>query len=98
MSSRIVTSIDARVDRQREEELREGYRQLNNGPQPDGLLHSVLLRGQSGTWRIETTWRDVDALMEVRQSGRPPAALTLLDALGAEHSHDVFTVEQCHSS
>ncbi|MDQ6752154.1 MAG: hypothetical protein M3017_01760 [Actinomycetota bacterium] len=41
-----------------------------------------------------TTWRDLDALMVLRNSGESPAALALLDRLGAEHSHAVFTVEQ----
>jgi hypothetical protein len=93
---RVITSIDARVDPGREQELLDGYRELTNGKQPDGLLGSMLLRGQGGAWRIQTTWRDFDALMAVRSSGRPPAALELLDGLGAEHSHAVFVVEQSH--
>jgi hypothetical protein len=57
------------------------------------LQRSELLRGQEGAWRIQTTWRDVEALMAVRQRGKPPAAMALLDSLGAEHSHTWFTVE-----
>ena len=36
--------------------------------------------------------------MAVRDSGEPPAALALLDSLGAEHSHALFTVEQSHDA
>jgi len=94
MSAEIVTAIDATVDPEREQELLDGYRQMNEAPKPDGLLRSELLRGQGGLWRIQTTWRDRDALMAVRNSGARPAALELLDRVGAEHSHGVFTVEE----
>jgi len=94
MDDRVVTAIDAMVDRSREDDLREGFRQISEGEQPDGLLRSELLRGQSGAWRIQTTWRDRDALVAVRNSGKPPATLELLDRLGAGHSHAVFSIEQ----
>jgi hypothetical protein len=91
---RVITAIDAHVDPELEADLLNGYRELFNGQQPDGMIGSMLLRGQGGAWRIQTTWRDFDALLAVHNSGRPPAALELLDRLGAEHSHTVFVVEQ----
>jgi len=36
--------------------------------------------------------------MAVRNSGEPPAALELLDALGAQHTHAVFSIEQTHTA
>lgn len=98
MSHKVVTVIDATVDREREQDLLDGYRRIKEAPKPDGLLHSELLRGQGGAWRIQTTWRDRDALMAVRSSRRPPAALELLDRVGAEHSHGVFTVEESYQA
>ena len=65
---------------------------------PAGLLGSELLRGQNGAWRIQTLWQDKDALLALRTSGEPPAALALLDRLGAEHSHGLFTVEQSYDA
>jgi len=94
MGDRVVTAIDAKVEEDREDDLCDGFRQISEGEQPDGLLRSELLRRQSGAWRIQTTWRDRDALMAVRNSGKPPAALELLDRLGAEHSHAVFSIEE----
>jgi hypothetical protein len=88
----IVTATDATVDPARETELVHGYRQMIESDQPDGLLRSELLRGQNGVWRIQTTWREMAALQAVRASGKPPAALALLDGLDAEHSHTWFTV------
>jgi hypothetical protein len=94
MSKPVVTSIELKIPAGREHELLDGYAEMNRGPTPDGLIRSELLRSFDGAWRIETTWRDRDALMARRASGEPPAALALLDRLGAEHSHSVFTVEQ----
>ncbi len=96
MSGEVVTAIDAKVDQNREQELFQGYRQLKEAPRPDGLLHSELLHGQGGMWRVQTTWRDRESLMAIRKGGNPPAALELLDRLGAEHSHGVFTVEESY--
>ena len=98
MSTRIVTFVDVNVAADREQELLDGFRQMNEGSKPRGLLRSELLRGQNGEWRIQTVWRDMDALMAVRNSGKPPAALALLDSLGAEHSHALFTVEQSYDA
>ncbi len=96
MGAEVVTAVDATVDPEREQDLLDGYRQMQEAPKPDGLLRSELLRGQGGLWRIQTTWRDRDALIAVRQSGRPPAALELLDRIGSEHSHGVFAVEESY--
>jgi hypothetical protein len=92
----IVTAIDAVVAVDREQELLAGFAAINAETEPDGLVRSELLRGQDGRWRIQTTWRDFDALMAVRDSGEPPAALRLLESIGAAHSHAVFVVEQRH--
>jgi len=92
----VVTSIDAIVSPDREQDLLDGFRAMNEVPKPDGLMRSELLRGQGGTRRIQTVWRDRAALMAVRDSGKPPAALELLDRVGAEHSHGVFSVQQSY--
>jgi heme-degrading monooxygenase HmoA len=92
----IVTAIDAVVAADRESDLLEGFASLNASTKPDGLVRSELLRGQDGAWRIQTTWRDRDAVIALRQSGEPPAALRLLESIGATHTHAVFTVEQRH--
>ncbi len=97
MSQPVVTVIDAVVPPDREQALLEGFQQLSSGAQPEGLVRSELLRGQGGAWRIQTTWRDLVALRTLRAIGEPPAALALLDDLGVEHAHGVFTIEQVHA-
>src|SRR5262245_2077196 len=89
----VVTAVDAQVDPAREPELIDGFQRMSDGNKPDGLVRSELLRGQEGTWRIQTTWRDFDSLMAMRKSGQPPAALELLESVGATHSHAWCTVE-----
>jgi hypothetical protein len=96
MNQLVVTTIDTRVQTQDEQDLLDGFSQINRATKPDGLVRSELLRGQEGAWRIQTTWRGREALLAVRDSGEPPAALALLDRLGAEHTHGVFTVEQTY--
>ncbi len=60
-------------------------------------MRSDLLRGRDGAWRIATVWRDRSALMALREGGAPPAALALLDRLGVQHTHAVFTLEQSYA-
>ncbi|MEX5258132.1 antibiotic biosynthesis monooxygenase [Kocuria arenosa] len=94
MSAAVVTTTDTTIEPEREQDLIEGFRRMVAGPRPDGLVRSELLRGQGGAWRIQTTWRDRDALMALRAAGELPAALALLDRLGAPHSHSVHTMEE----
>jgi hypothetical protein len=96
MGDQVVTVVDAQVDPAREDDLLDGYRRLNESEQPLGLVRSELLRGQGGYWRIQTTWQDLEALMALRSTGRPPAALELFESVGAEHTHAWFTVEQSY--
>ncbi|MEX5295509.1 hypothetical protein QYM41_09530 [Kocuria sp. CPCC 205268] len=93
MSAQVVTTIDTVIEAEHEEDLIEGFRRMTAGPRPEGLIRSELLRGQGGAWRIQTTWRDREALLALRATGEPPAAVALLDRLGARHSHTVHTVE-----
>jgi hypothetical protein len=94
MGAACITTVDAQIQSGREQDLVDGFKKMIQGPRPDGLLRSELLRGQDGAWRIQSTWRDVDALRAMRASGEPPAALALLESIGAEHSHAWFIVEE----
>jgi hypothetical protein len=96
MGTPLMTAVSATVDVAREEELVSGFRELISGGLPEMILRSELLRGRDGTWRIQTLWRDYDALMGARGSGERPAALELFERLGADHAHEVFTVEASH--
>lgn len=92
---RILTAVTLVVPPDREAELLTGYRELTaDGPVPEGLLRSELLRGEGGRWLVHTLWRDREAILAARRSGAQPAALVLAERVGAEHSHEVLTVEQ----
>jgi hypothetical protein len=45
---RVLTTIDTTVQAEREQDLLDGFTEMNDGPKPDGLLRSELLRGQAG--------------------------------------------------
>ena len=66
---KILTVVDAVVPAEREAELLDGFRRLLASEKPEGFLGSELLRGQEGRWRIQTTWRDLDAVRALRASG-----------------------------
>ena len=92
---RILTSVALVVPVERQDEVVPAYRTLMaDGPRPEGLLRSELLRGQGGRWLIQTLWRDREAILSARNAGAKPAALLLAEQVGAEHSHDVLTVEE----
>lgn len=93
MGAAIVATVDTMIEPEHEQDLINGFHQMTAGPRPEGLLRSELLRGQGKAWRIQTTWRDRDSLLVQRATGEPPAALALLERLGAPHSHSVYTVE-----
>lgn len=96
MNTTVITSVEAVVDAAREQELLDGYRQMTARAWPDGLLRAELLRGREGRWRLQSTWRDMQAILTLRASGVRPAALDLLESVGAKHEHAVFTVEQSY--
>lgn len=91
---KIMTSVSAIIPADREDDLLDGYRALIAGGKPEGLLRSELLRGQEGKWLIQTLWRDRAAILAARASGELPTALVLLQRVGAEHVHDLLTVEE----
>ena len=92
---RILTSVALVVPEDRDGDVLPAYRTLiADGHRPDGLLRSELLRGQGGRWVVQTLWRDREAIVAARESGARPAALLLAAQVGAEHSHDVLTVEE----
>jgi len=93
-TAKILTSVTAVVPAEREAAFLHGYRSMLDAPKPDGLLRSALLRGQNGTWLIQTLWRDRDAIAGARDPSKSlPPALALCEQVGATHSHEVLTVE-----
>ena len=87
-----VVTLDVSPDQ--EPGLLSGYSELTAaGERPEGLVRSELLRGQGGRWQIQTLWRDREAILQARRSGAQPPALVLAERVGAQHSHEVYSVE-----
>ncbi len=97
MDNAVVIAVDTTVTPEQERALLDSYRQMIEEPWPDGLLRAELLRGQNGVWRLQSTWRDKQALLTLRASGARPAAVQLLERLGVVHSHGIFSVEQSYT-
>ena len=93
MGQAIMGVVTARVAPAREEEFLSGIREILAAEKPEGFLRYEVLRGRDGLWLIHSLWRDREAMSVLRAEGKTPAALLLLDRVGATHSHDLFTVE-----
>lgn len=93
----ILTEVAATVSEERVAELQAGYAELVNGPLPDGLLRTELLRGPDGQWRIQTLWRDREALDAMRTS-EEPAAPKLFRQVEAEPTLAVLEVTSTMST
>ena len=65
----------------------------DRGPDPNVIVRSELLRGQDGSWQIQTLWRDLAALRAVRDAGQLPSALAVMERLGAPDSQTHLFVE-----
>lgn len=94
MPETILTEVSAPVAPDRETDLIAGFRELLAGPLPDGLVRTELLRGPDGEWRVNSLWRDRQALDAMRAGSEPPAAPTLFRKVGAEPTLRVFQVEE----
>lgn len=79
----VMTEVRSAVDGSREAELVAGFEALLAQPLPEGLVRTELLRGEEG-WRIQSLWRDRQALAAMRASTDEPAAPALFRSVGAE--------------
>ena len=87
----VLTEVRAMVHPSREDDFVAGFRRLVAGPTPDGLLRSELVR-TGGEWRIQTLWRDREALEAMRSGGDEPAAPALFRSVGSEPELTVLEV------
>jgi hypothetical protein len=87
-----VTIVEGVVETAREEDLRSAW-EGKTAVLPTGLIESSLLRTEGGTWRIVTVWESKEAVMAMRASGEPPAALAMFEEAGSEPSVSMWAVE-----
>lgn len=95
MADTVLTEVSATVDASRVNDLLVAFDELLRQPTPDGLVRTELVEGDDGHWRIQTLWRDREALMAMRASGEP-AAPALFRSVGAEPSLSVLHVARSH--
>ena len=87
-----VTIVEGAVATAREGDLRSAWEERTT-VLPAGFIESSLLRTEDGTWRIVTVWDSKEAVMAMRASGEPPAALTMFERAGSTPSVSMWTVE-----
>ena len=61
---------------------------------PPGLVESFLFHTEGDTWRIVSIWESKEALMALRASGEPPAALVMFERAGAKPMVSFWDVER----
>ena len=98
MGTQILTEVAARVDAQHEEELLAGFHRLLQGPMPDGLVRTELVRGTDGEWRIQTVWASRAALDAFRSLPAPAPAPTLFRSVGADPRLTILEVAAGHQT
>ena len=87
-----VTIVEGAVEAAREGDLRSAWEAKTAVP-PAGFIESSLLRAEDGTWRIVTVWESKEAVLTMRASGEPPAALAMFEQAGSTPSVSMWTVE-----
>ena len=87
----VLTEVRATVDPARQGDLVAGFEALLAAPPPEGLLRAELLH-LAADWRIQTLWRDRDALMAMRAGTAEPAAPQLFRSVGADPELTIMEV------
>jgi heme-degrading monooxygenase HmoA len=96
MPHKILTEVTAVLAEDRAVDVVSAFDELLRRPTPDGLLRTELLRGQGGQWRIQSLWRDREAVDAMRAGSDPPAAPALFRQLGADPTLNVFEVRSTY--
>jgi heme-degrading monooxygenase HmoA len=88
-----VTIVEGAVEAARESDLLSAWKDKTAGVLPAGFIESSLLRAEGGRWRVVTVWESKEAVMAMRASGEPPAALVMFEQAGSKPSVSMWTVE-----
>ena len=88
----VLTEVRASVDPSRHDAVVEGFEALLAQPRPDGLLRTELLK-VGDEFRIQTLWRDPEALAAMRAGTEEPAAPRLFRSVGGEPQLTVLEVK-----
>lgn len=87
----VLTEVRATFDPSCYEALVAGFEGLLATSRPEGLLRTELLHADD-EWRIQTLWRDSEALAAMRSSTAEPAAPKLVRSVGADPELTVLEV------
>ena len=94
LGGHVLTEVRATVDPSRHEALVAGFEALLAESLPEGLLRTELLYVDD-EWRIQTLWRDREAVAAMRSGTDEPAAPKLFRSVGA---HPELTILEVRAS
>lgn len=91
----VITQVDAHVQPDRWQELRDTYRSMAEEIEPR-MVRTYLLQdtGDRTLWRVATVWKSMAALDEYRRSVETPGAFLLFRSVGAEPTRAIFDVAE----
>jgi hypothetical protein len=98
MPGEIMTEVSAILPAECASDVPAAFAELTHRPLPDGLLRTELLAGPDGEWKIQSLWRDQEALDAMRAGAEPPAAPALFRRLGAEPDLRIYAVRARHTA
>src|SRR4051812_35574291 len=90
-SENVLTEVRATVQPASQEALVAAFKALLAEPRPEGLLRTELLN-VDGQWRIQSLWRDRQALADMGSSSEEPAAPKLFRSVGARPELTILDV------
>ncbi len=89
----VLTILEALVKPENWQKLEDTYREKTENLPPE-MIQTFLIQNTSDSniWRIITTWRDREALVEMRKAGTPEGIL-IFRSVDAEPTLSVFDVK-----
>ncbi len=93
MANQVMTVLEARVPRERWDDLRASFAQ-GQGQLPRQMVHSYLMQSAADPelWRTVAVWESRAALDEYRRSVETPGGVLFFRAAGAEPTLALFEI------
>jgi len=90
----ILTTLEARIESEKWNTLKEAYEKVDRQSLPESLLSSHLVQDENdaNVWRIITLWRSREDMDAYRKSVEVPAWFLVFRAAGSEPTLTISTV------
>jgi hypothetical protein len=94
--NKIITILEARVNEQKWNTLRNAYRAVKeNQPAPMPLQSFLVqMKEEPMLWRIISVWENVEVLQKMKSSGETPAGVLVFRQANAEPALSIFEAKE----